>query len=101
MCQAQAGFGLASTTRNPCVFHPTPTGRPGRAHFDPLARLVLPPVRRDAEEADLDKLDSAILDLATASLPVHRVVDTIPEPDPEIYERLAELIALDLVRLES
>jgi Tfp pilus assembly protein PilZ len=43
----------------------------------------------DAE--DLSKVESAVLDLVRAGFTVQRMVDVIPEPDPEIYRALESL----------
>ncbi len=65
---------------------------------DELARLDLTRFPDDAKprvlaqpEGELTKLESAVLDLAGVGFNVLRIVDVIPEPDPEIYWALASL----------
>ena len=44
-----------------------------------------------ADQADLSKVEAAVLDLARAGFTVQRIVDFIPEPDSEIYRALDSL----------
>jgi hypothetical protein len=45
----------------------------------------------DAEHLE-GKAVEAVLDLARAGFNIQRIVDVIPEPDPEIYAALAQLL---------
>jgi len=74
--------------------------RPGRPCFDLLSRMRL--TKQGARESgeDFDKLDSALIELARVNTSLHRVVDAIAEPDPEIYDRIAELLSLELIKLD-
>jgi hypothetical protein len=64
--------------------------------IDEFARMDLsrfradaePRVQEDAPADDLTKLESSVLDLVRAGLTVSRIVEVIPEPDPEIYRAL-------------
>jgi Tfp pilus assembly protein PilZ len=47
--------------------------------------------RTDIEADDLSKLEVTVLELARAGFTVQRMVDLIPEPDPEIYRTLVSL----------
>ena len=44
-----------------------------------------------ADQADLSKVEAAVLDLARAGFSVQRIVDFIPEPDSEVYRALESL----------
>jgi len=47
--------------------------------------------KTDAEGDDLSKVELTVLDLVRAGFTVQRMVDLIPEPDPEIYRALLSL----------
>jgi Tfp pilus assembly protein PilZ len=47
------------------------------------------------------KVEEAVLDLARAGFEVRRIVDVIPEPDPEIYRALESLADCGAIRVES
>ena len=47
--------------------------------------------KKDAEEDDLSKVELTVLELVRAGFTVQRMVDLIPEPDPEIYRALVSL----------
>jgi hypothetical protein len=47
--------------------------------------------KTNTEEDDLSKIEVTVLELARAGFTVQRMVDLIPEPDPEIYRALASL----------
>ena len=53
-----------------------------------------------AAEADLCKVEAAVLDLAGAGFDVQRVIEVIPEPDPEIYGALEALLDRGAIALE-
>ena len=44
-----------------------------------------------ADQADLSKVEAAVLDLVRAGFTVQRIVDFIPEPDSEIHRALESL----------
>lgn len=71
------------------------TGDP--SHFPPEARLAALPGGGD--EPSLSKVEAALLDLARAGFTVHRALDVIPEPDPEIYRALRSLSDHGLIEL--
>jgi hypothetical protein len=60
-----------------------------------------------APGADIDgyeppsKVEAAILDLARAGFTVQRMLDVIPEPDPEIFRALQNLRDAGLVELST
>jgi len=60
-----------------------------------------------AEGADVDayesptKVEAAVLDLARAGFTVQRMLDVIPEPDPEIFRALQSLRDAGLVELRT
>jgi len=51
--------------------------------------------------SQLDKLEAAILDLARAGFSVQRMLDVIPEPDPEIFRSLESLADDELIEMQS
>ena len=51
-----------------------------------------PRVGDTADASELSKVEAAVVDLARAGFTVQRMVDVIPEPDPEIYRALASLL---------
>ncbi len=51
-----------------------------------------PQVDNAADVSGLSKLEAAVVDLARAGFTVQRMVDVIPEPDPEIYRALESLL---------
>jgi len=58
-----------------------------------LGHDVTPTPGEDADAAqDLSKIESAVLDLVRAGFPIGRMIDVIPEPDPEIYQALESLV---------
>jgi Tfp pilus assembly protein PilZ len=70
-------------------------------HFSLRAHVTL------AEGADVDgydspsKVEAAILDLARAGFTVQRMLDVIPEPDPEIFRALQSLREAGLIELST
>jgi hypothetical protein len=50
-----------------------------------------PTIHDAADDGDHSKVEDAVLDLARAGFTVQRIVDVIPEPDPEIYRALENL----------
>ncbi len=60
--------------------------------IDPRARFSVDVNVAACIEGALCKVDRAILDLATVSMPLHRILDTIPEPDPQILKHVASLL---------
>jgi Tfp pilus assembly protein PilZ len=58
--------------------------RVDRASFPPDALLDVDAEAR-AAAGDLEKLDEAVLDLASAGMNVQRILDIVPESDSEIY----------------
>lgn len=50
-------------------------------------------------EGDLTKLENAVLDLARVGFNIGRIIEVIPEPDPEIYRALASLIDRGVIQL--
>jgi hypothetical protein len=51
--------------------------------------------------SQLDKLEAAILDLARAGFTVQRMLDVIPEPDPEILRSLESLADDELIETQG
>jgi Tfp pilus assembly protein PilZ len=47
--------------------------------------------RRGADLSELSKTEAAVLDLARAGFAVRRIVEVIPDPDPEIYRAFESL----------
>ena len=47
------------------------------------------------------KTVEAVLDLSRAGFSVQRILDVIPEPDPEIYAALAQLLDAGAISLEQ
>jgi hypothetical protein len=47
--------------------------------------------KRDTDGNDLSKIELTVLELVRAGFTVQRMVDLIPEPDPEIYRALVAL----------
>jgi len=45
-----------------------------------------------ADASRLSKIEAAVVDLAGAGFTVQRMIDVIPEPDPEIYRALESLV---------
>jgi Tfp pilus assembly protein PilZ len=73
----------------------------GVASFPLQAHVVL---RRGADVDGYDsptKIEAAILDLARAGFTVQRMLDVIPEPDPEIFRALQALRDAELVEIEG
>lgn len=50
---------------------------------------------------DPSKVEAAVLDLASVGFSIERVIEVIPEPDPEIFRALANLSDAGLVRVEE
>ncbi len=71
------------------------------ASFPLQAHVVVP------EGADVDgyesptKVEAAILDLARAGFTVQRMIDVIPEPDPEIFRALQALRDAGLIEIRT
>jgi hypothetical protein len=68
--------------------------------LSPSARLRLV----DAEAAASDtasKVEQAVVDLARAGFNVARIVEVIPEPDPEIYAAIDELIDRGIIACDD
>jgi Tfp pilus assembly protein PilZ len=51
--------------------------------------------------AQLSKVEAAVLDLARADFTIQRMLDVIPEPDPEIFRALESLADDELITLLS
>lgn len=51
-----------------------------------------PQVDNAADTSGLSKVEAAVVDLAGAGFTVQRMIDVIPEPDPEIYRALESLL---------
>jgi len=74
-----------------------------------LGRVPLDATVAVAAEADqpqlgaepLSKLEAAVIDLARAGFPVRRIVDVIPEADPEILHALESLADRGLISFEN
>jgi type IV pilus assembly protein PilZ len=49
--------------------------------------------------AQLSKVEAAVLDLARADFTIQRMLDVIPEPDPEIFRALESLAGDELITL--
>jgi hypothetical protein len=47
------------------------------------------------------KVEAAILDLARAGFSVQRMLDVIPEPDPEIFRALQSLREAGLIEIRT
>jgi Tfp pilus assembly protein PilZ len=72
--------------------------RVDRSRFAPGAR----PRVGDAQPAEtLSKVGEAVMDLVRAGFTVQRIVDVIPESDPEIYRAFADLADAGLIVFED
>jgi hypothetical protein len=60
--------------------------------FPLQARIVATPAKDGAFTGGLSKVEEALLDLASAGFTVQRALEVIPEPDPDIFRALRELI---------
>jgi hypothetical protein len=61
-----------------------------RSRLPQEARLRV--IEGSAGADELSKVEATVLELASAGFTVQRIVDVIPEPDPEIYQALASLL---------
>ncbi|MEM7408652.1 MAG: DUF4388 domain-containing protein [Myxococcota bacterium] len=67
--------------------------------FPLQARLTAAPGADLGAAGDLSKLEQALLDLAAAGFSLQRALEVIPEPDPEIFTALRQLIDAELLEL--
>jgi hypothetical protein len=65
-----------------------------RSHIPADAPII---VREDEPTDDLTKLETSVLFLARAGLTVERIIEVIPEPDPEIYCALDLLLDQEII----
>ncbi len=65
----------------------------------PMRALVSVRNHQEATRDPLSKVEEAILDLAQAGSTVQRLIDVIPEPDPEILRALGALMDAGLVEI--
>ena len=70
----------------------------------PVAAKVI--VADDADvpklsQEPLTKVEAAVLDLARAGFTVQRIIDVIPEPDPDILIALASLADRGIIRFDN
>lgn len=56
--------------------------------------------RADAQRAELDKIEEAVLDLALVGMGVARMVEVIPEPELEVYRALDGLLERGILACE-
>lgn len=70
-------------------------GFPLRAHV-----TIAAGAEADADETP-SKVEAAILDLARAGFTVQRMLDVIPEPDPEIFRALQSLRDAGMIKLST
>jgi len=49
------------------------------------------PIDSENRQDDLSKVEVTVLELVRAGLTVERMIEVIPEPDPEIYRALVSL----------
>jgi Tfp pilus assembly protein PilZ len=73
-------------------------GRVDLEPYPPDAMLHVDELQRAAAGA-LDKLEDALLDLASAGMNVQRVLDIVPEPDGQIYLALASLVDRGIIEV--
>jgi hypothetical protein len=71
-------------------------GRIDARRFPPDARVVV----SDDPPGALTKLEEAILDLARAGFTVQRIIDVIPEPDPDVLQAFASLVDAGEIQLQ-
>jgi Tfp pilus assembly protein PilZ len=64
-------------------------------HEDAKPRIA----EADLEAGDLGKLEETVLDLVRAGFTVGRMIEVIPEPDPEIYRALISLCERGVISL--
>jgi len=69
------------------------------SRFPPNARVLMNEAAAAADEHG--KLESAVLDLARAGFTVQRIVDVIPEPDPDILRAFGGLADAGAIRFEN
>jgi Tfp pilus assembly protein PilZ len=74
-------------------------GRVDATRFPLHAKLAIGPQAPGGR--DLSKVEAAVLDLARVGFSVERVLEVIPEPDPEILRALDALSDEDLVELNA
>jgi Tfp pilus assembly protein PilZ len=78
--------------------------RPAIAEVDfsrlsPTATLSVDQAAVDDAQGELDKIEEALVDLASVGMTVAKAVDVIPEPDDDVYRALAGLADQGLVKL--
>ena len=69
----------------------------GRMDLSRFPADAEPSVQEDAPTEDLTKLEASVLDLVRAGLSVGRIVEVIPEADPEIYCALDLLLDREII----
>ncbi len=66
--------------------------------FPPEARLRLVS-GRDSDDDATERVEQAVLDLARAGFSIQRILDVIPDPDPEILKAISALVDLGAIRV--
>lgn len=69
--------------------------------FPPEANLRLVSDRAGADAEATEKVEQAVLDLARAGFSIQRILDVIPDPDPEILKAISTLVDLGAVQIDS
>ena len=70
-----------------------------RARLAPTVRVSV--CDRAEAGGERGKIEAAVLDLARANLTVQRILDLIPEPDPEILKAFEQLLDDGAIALDS
>lgn len=71
------------------------------SRLSPQATLSVNQAAVDAAQGELDKIEQALVDLASVGMSVGKVVEVIPEADHEVYRALRGLADRGLVRFET
>jgi len=72
-----------------------------RLPFEAQVNIVEEPGSSGGDRDPLSKVEAAVLDLARVGFTVQRIVDVIPETDPEILHALASLADRGIVQFEN
>ncbi len=77
---------------------PIPSPRPNsQLQIDLETTFTVDIGAADAIRDELTKTEEAILELALVGMSVERIIDVIPEPEPEVYSSLDDLMERDLI----
>jgi len=68
--------------------------------FPPDANLRLVSERPGSDGEATEKVEQAVLDLARAGFSIQRILDVIPDPDPQILNAISALVDLGAIEIE-